>query len=224
MSGQSDSIRSGPWDLFADRSASDPRPGDEIAEILVVCTANICRSPLVMAMLEDESRRRIGPEAPVWVRSSGINGLEGEPAAERTRVEASDRGLDLSRHRAAITTREEVSSCDLVIVMSERHRSRVVRLHPPAVRYTFTLPELDRLCSALKPIEDPDLAPRERIRFVAQLAHGSRAYVERPGGPENVADPFGGPDEGYALMATIVERHVRSLAPQLFGWMPQDAR
>lgn len=214
----------GPWDLFADSPVPDPRPGDEIAQILVVCTANICRSPLVMALLEQTAVRRLGRQAPVWVRSSGVHALEGHPAAEESTRQAQARGLDLSRHRGALTTRDEIAEADLVLVMSERHRAHVAGLHPIAARWTFTLREFARLTTALKPIDEPGMAPRERVRFVARLANGSRAYVHRPDGPEDVADPYGGPVAGYATMADEVERLVDRIAPQLFGWLPTDPR
>lgn len=212
----------GPWDLFADPAVADPRPGDPIAEILVVCTANICRSPLAMVMLERRARERLGDDAPVWVHSSGVHAMDGHPAAEESRRQADLRGLDLRHHRGSVTTADEVASADLVLVMSERQRSLLAGMYPAGARWTFTLPEFARLCGALKPIEDPGMTPRERIRFVARLANGSRAYVSRPDDPEDVADPYGGPRQGYAAMATVVERLVDAIAPQLFGWLPAD--
>lgn len=212
----------GPWDLFADPAVPDPRPGDEVAEVLVVCTANICRSPLAMAMLERAAHQRLGADAPVWVKSSGVHAMEGHPATEESRRQADLRGLDLASHRGSVTTPDEVASADLVLVMSERHRALLAGMHPAGTRWTFTLPEFARLCGALKPVEDPTMPPRERIRFVVRLAHGSRAYVSRPDGPEDVADPYGGPRRGYEVMATEIARHVDAIAPQLFGWTSSD--
>jgi protein-tyrosine phosphatase len=212
----------GPWDLFADVATPDPRPGDAVAEILVVCTGNICRSPFAMALLEHAARDRLGADAPVWVRSSGVHAMQDHPASEESRRQARMRGLDLQAHRGALTTRDEIASADLVLVMSQQHRSMVVAMHAPAARWTFTLPEFARLCAALKPIDDDSLSPRERIRFVVRLAHGSRAYVPRPGASEEVADPYGGPRGGYETMAAEVEDHVSRIAPQLFGWRQFD--
>lgn len=224
MTGSESGAGAGPWDLFADPSVQDLRPGDPIAEILVVCTANICRSPLAMVMLERRARERLGDDAPVWVRSSGVHAMDGHPAAEESRRQADLRGLDLRHHRGSLTTADEVGSADLVLVMSERQRSLLAGMHPSCARWTFTLPEFARLAGALKPVDDPAMTPRERIRFVARLANGSRAYVSRPDGPEDVADPYGGPRHGYEVMAAEVERYVDAIAPQLFGWRPTDAR
>src|SRR5439155_17823810 len=67
-----------------------------IEHILVVCTANRCRSPLAAALLRDEiSRRGVAAR----VDSSGL--LEaGHPATEETLDAASALGLDLEDHRS----------------------------------------------------------------------------------------------------------------------------
>lgn len=196
--------------------ASDPRPDDHVAEIMVVCTANICRSPLAEALLQAEAIRRVGPDAPVWVRSTGVHALEGHTAASGTLSEAEVRGLDLSAHRGALTTREDVARADLVLTMTESHRAAVNARAPGSTAHVFTLREFARLANALKPL-DGDLGVRERIRFLARSAHGARAYVARPAGPEDVADPYGGPREGYGRMASEIEDLVAAVAPQLFG-------
>ncbi len=209
------------WDDATE--APDPRPGDPTAEVMVVCTANICRSPLAMVMLEREARRRVGSDAPVRVGSSGVHGLEGEPAAPFSVAEASERGLDLSTHAATVTDEARIWRSDLVITMSESHRAKIGRLVPGAARMTFTIRELARLLAAIKPVED-DLPVRERVRFVTRLAHGSRAYVARPAGREDVRDPYGGPREGYQRTGRQLDDLVAGIAPQLFGWLSDDPR
>lgn len=208
-------------DPFAPRDVPDPRPGDEVAQVVVVCTANIARSPLVMALVEDQARERLGADAPVWVTSSGVEGLVGEPAVGETRRQAEARGLDVSTHRAARTEADEVAEADLVLTMTERHREVVLRLHPSAVGWVFTLPELARLCDALRPIET-GLPPRAHLRAAVQVAHAARLRVPRPDEPEDVRDPFGRPAEAYEAMAALVEDQVASIAPQLFGFLPEE--
>lgn len=62
------------------------------------------------------------------------------------------------------------------------------------------------------------------MRFVTRLAHGARAYVARPAEPEDVADPYGGPRAGYVDTADELEALVAAIAPQLFGWRPDEPR
>lgn len=197
----------------------DPRPDDDVAEIMVVCTGNVARSPLFMAMLEGEVRRRLGPDAPVWVKSSGVHGLAGEPAVADSRTLAEERGLDLSRHRGAVTVEREVVRCDLVLTMTESQRSRVIRRAPRGAGSTFTVREFARLVSALEPLAD-DLSPRERVRHCVRLANGARPYVERPGDPEDVEDPYGAGADVYAAMARELDDLLAAIAPQLFGPLP----
>ncbi len=195
---------------------TDPRPGDEVAELLVVCTGNIARSPLAMVMLDDEARRRLGPDAPVWVRSSGVHGLSGEPAVEASRDEAASRGLDLGHHRAAVTDADDVRRCDLVLTMTESQRAKVTRLVPAAGRFTFTLREFARLLAA---VEEPteDLSPRDRVRAIVDRAHRARPVAVRSDDAEDVVDPYGGPRDGYRTVARELDALVTRIAPRLFG-------
>jgi protein-tyrosine phosphatase len=199
----------------------EQRPGEPEARLLVVCTANICRSPLAEAMLVREARRRRGPQAPVRVASSGVHGLRGQPAAPRSVAEADRRGLDLRRHLARVTDATDVAESDLVITMTALHRRRVVRLCPGAAPYTFTLAELARLVAEL-PQPDGDPSVRERVRWVARRGHEARAGR----GPEDVVDdvddPYGGPQEDYAVAAERIEALVMAVAHHLFGPLPDE--
>lgn len=202
---------------------ADPRPDDEIAQVLVVCTANIARSPLLMAMLEHEARRRVGPDAPVWVQSAGVHALVMESAAQGSAEEAVERGLDLSRHRAQQVDAGLVADADLVITLSESHRSKILHLVPRAQAHVFTVRELARLAAAMKPLPD-GLQPRRRVRLLARIAHGARPYVARPDEREDVRDPYGGPRIGFAMMAAELDELVAAIAPQLFGALPGEHR
>lgn len=196
---------------------SDPRPGDPIAQIVMVCRANIARSPLAMALLEAEALGRLGPRPDLWIRSAGVAALDGQPAASASRDQAVARGLDLSAHRAYQLTRDDVVEADLVITMSEQQRGHAVRLHPPAIHWTFTLPELARLSGVVDVAGDQAAMLRDRIRGVVRAASDARPRAGRPGESEDVADPFGGPAEGFEAMAGRVEADVQRISGVLFG-------
>lgn len=205
-------------DLFAPL-APDPRPGDEVAVVLVVCHANITRSPFAAALLEARVHQRLGVDAPVWIRSAGVHARDGLPADAGSRLQAGRRGLDLSRHRSALLTPQDVVEADLVVTMTEAQRTHAVHQHPAAARWTFTLPELARLCASLSDevvAGDPRTELRATVRRLADL----RPRVTRPDGPEDVADPHGGPDAGFAYMAEHVERAVDVVAARLFRPYP----
>ena len=185
--------------------------------------ANIARSPLLMALLEREVARRQGRNAPVWLQSAGVHALVGEGAAQGSREEAGERGLDLGRHRAQQVDGAMVADADLVIGLSEAHRRKLVQLSPRSHGHVFTAKELARLAAALKPLPD-GLDARRRVRLLARLAHGARPYVARPDGREDVRDPYGGPRIGFAMMASELDDLVATIAPQLFGWLPEEER
>jgi len=97
-----------------------------IRRILLVCTGNICRSPLAEALLRRDLKARGFPE--IDVGSAGTGAWDGAPASEGAYLVGLERGLDLSAHRARLLTRELVESADLVLTMARHHRARVEEL------------------------------------------------------------------------------------------------
>jgi low molecular weight protein-tyrosine phosphatase len=111
-----------------------------VPDILIVCTANQCRSPLAEAVLQRRLRRQ-GTDA--LVHSAGLY-ESGRPATEDARAIAAGDGLDLSRHRSTEVSAELVGSADLVIAMARRHARELMALVPDAWGRTFPLKELVR--------------------------------------------------------------------------------
>ena len=97
-----------------------------IHRILLVCTGNICRSPLAEALLKRDLAARGCAE--IEVGSAGTGAWDGAPASEGAYLVGLERGLDLSGHRARLLTRELVESADLVFTMARHHRARVEEL------------------------------------------------------------------------------------------------
>ena len=98
----------------------------KIKQVLLVCTGNICRSPLAAALLE----RALGEKGldGVDVGSAGTGAWDGAPASEGAYLVGLERGLDLSGHRARLLTRELVEQADLILTMARHHRARVDEL------------------------------------------------------------------------------------------------
>lgn len=193
--------------------------GDEDAAIIeVVCLGNICRSPYAQALLRAAAADRLGP-GKVSIRSSGLRGLDGAPASEGTVLEAARRGLDLSDHVGARLAEDRIREADLVVTMSQNQRDQVVATVPGTGSKVFTVRELVRLLAHARP-DKATGTPRERIAAVAAAAHAARPFAERAAELEDVADPYGGPPEGYARMAAQLDRLMLSLADDLFGPLP----
>lgn len=183
-------------DVSADCS-SDDAPG----EVLVVCTGNICRSPLVERLLQADLDARFGPGA-LRVRSAGTHALVDQPMDERAAAVLRSLGGDPDGFRARRLTESMVREADLVITATREHRAQVSRLHPRAMRRSFTLRELALLVDSLDDGELPGADdPRERVRELVALAVQRRGLV-RPSDPEalDVTDPYRRPDAAYAAM------------------------
>ena len=95
-------------------------------KILLVCTGNICRSPLAAALLQRALTDR-GIEG-MDVSSAGTGAWDGAPVSEGAYLVGLERGLDLSAHRARLLTRELIEAADLVLTMARHHRARVDEL------------------------------------------------------------------------------------------------
>lgn len=93
--------------------------------VLLVCTGNICRSPLAEALLRRALAERGEGAADIEVTSAGTGAWDGAPASEGAYLVGLERGLDLSGHRARLLTRELVEQADLILTMARHHRARV---------------------------------------------------------------------------------------------------
>jgi len=94
-------------------------------KLLMVCSGNICRSPLAEVMSV-----AIGSELgiPVVARSAGTLGLKRRPADPKSVKVAREIGLDLSGHRSQAITPELLDWADFVLVMELSHGAHL-RMH-----------------------------------------------------------------------------------------------
>jgi protein-tyrosine-phosphatase len=95
-------------------------------KILLVCTGNICRSPLAAALLHRAIAER-GTED-IEVSSAGTGAWDGAPVSEGAYLVGLEQGLDLSAHRARLLTRDLVEQSDIILTMARHHRARVDEL------------------------------------------------------------------------------------------------
>jgi len=95
----------------------------------MVCTGNVCRSPMAEVLLAHRLREH-GVAA--VVESAGTAALVGRPAEKRAQDLMRERGIDLSGHRARQLTRELLSTFELVLVMETAQQRAVEALWPSA--------------------------------------------------------------------------------------------
>ena len=147
-----------------------------MTSILVVCTGNICRSPIAEGLLRDALSARFGDGAPT-VSSAGTAGLEGRRAmAEVGDGRRASWGVDIAAHRARALTRSMPSEADLVIVHGRPSTATTLGgIATDAAIATFTLKELVRLLESLPPAR----RARARRRCADRVAGGDRAGERR---------------------------------------------
>lgn len=120
--------------------------------VLFVCTANICRSPMAVALL----RARLKKERADWqnwrVDSAGTWAPDGEPAARNSRQAMAQRGLDISDHRARTVTAKMLQDYDLVLTMEPGQKEALSVEFPALAGRIFLLSEMDGMVAA---VEDP---------------------------------------------------------------------
>jgi len=93
------------------------------AKVLMVCTANICRSPVAAALWQ----ARV-PTHPA--DSAGVEALPGLPPDPLCVDLMAERGIDLTGHRARRFHARLAHVYDLIFVMEARHRERICTLVP----------------------------------------------------------------------------------------------
>ncbi len=125
--------------------------------ILLVCTGNVCRSPMAMGLL----RQRLAEDGladRVAVSSAGIWGLDGEPASGPGVEVLAERGVDISDHRAHTIDAQDIAQADLVLVMEEAHRRSLFYSYPNMLSKVFLLSEM---AGEYGDVRDPYRRPKE---------------------------------------------------------------
>lgn len=91
--------------------------------ILVVCTGNICRSPMAAGLL-----RHYLPESlrtNIDVGSAGTHALHGNQAEPNAKAAMARIGIDIKAHRARQITRESARGADLILTMEAAHSQHI---------------------------------------------------------------------------------------------------
>jgi protein-tyrosine phosphatase len=199
----------------------------ESFEVLVVCTANVCRSPLAAAIISMTfaAAARDGAVADhlVSVRSAGTEADPGDPmcwqSAEILQASAQE-------HRATLLEPDLLAGADLVITADRSQRGACARLWPECRPRLFTFTQAAALATSVSETLTsgtiPDGAPplpvgqRDRLGWLMSemdAARGSLAGM--PEGYEDIEDGHGTTDHQGAL--TAVEAAASALARALLN-------
>jgi protein-tyrosine phosphatase len=177
----------------------------QAATLVLVCTANVCRSPLAERVLAARLAGRGWLDA-VPVTSAGVHAAEGQPmcAVSATLLEPAEPTPD--GHVARQATTEIVENAGLVLVMEREQRGEIARLAPGSQSKVFTLREVGPLAELAALRIEQGAARPEGLADLARLLHSVRG-VRTPAPPEPKRRPWWRKAEGPADPLTIVDGH-----------------
>jgi protein-tyrosine phosphatase len=184
---------------------------DSTYRILMVCTGNVCRSPVMERLFVARLRARLPAvdAARFVVGSAGTWALVGEPMTN----EAAETLIGLGGDPAGFAARELTAGLldvDLILTATREHRGRVVAEVPRASGRSVTAREFARLLGPVRPADiaaaAPGRDPVERMRAIAAAAFANRGRVP-PAEPvdDDIADPYRRNRAAYARTAQEID-------------------
>ncbi|MGH2712251.1 MAG: low molecular weight phosphatase family protein [Actinomycetota bacterium] len=183
-------------------------------KILIVCTGNICRSPIAHGLLVDRGMG-LGED---WleVRSAGTWGRRGSRATPEAISAAAGLGVDIESHRSAPFKRDLAGWADLIVTMTAEQAEEVAEEAPDVRTKTFTLKELVSILRSLPPVGAQKAARDALIARVAQATSARSEGHELPA-DSDVSDPLGLSETVYRAVANEIEGLVEALLKGLAG-------
>lgn len=139
-------------------------------KILVVCMGNICRSPVVEKLLQNEL-----PDS-FTVRSAGIKAVKGH-GIHRSHIPLIEaKGISNLEHSATQIDAEQIMWADLILVMEHSHIDSVCHISPASRGKVHLLSKWD----GNDDIPDPFKCSEEFINMVfEQMQKSTQSWLQK---------------------------------------------
>src|SRR5215208_5020548 len=112
--------------------------GNHTRQILFVCTANVCRSPMAEAIFNALAEER----GLAWrAESAGVAALVGEDITPNARAALDEVGIYANEHRARQVGEAMLEEADLVLAMGPRHVATLRRRFGDLSERVYALPQ-----------------------------------------------------------------------------------
>ena len=121
--------------------------------ITVICTANVCRSPMGAALLRHAIQAEQEPINTIKVISAGVSAFDGNAASPNSIKAAKNVGLDISDHKSQALTQKIVNESFAIFCMTESHRTLIQHQFEKITQHMYLFCEL---MDPDKAIEIPD--------------------------------------------------------------------
>lgn len=146
--------------------------------IVIVCTGNICRSPLAERLLQI----RLSSNPCFEVSSAGLHAVVGAPMDPDAAHQLKVHGGDPDNLHGEQITDMHVKAADLILTMTRKQRDELIREFPLAMHRTFTMTEFAVLSELIAKVSSSFV---ETISMSAQM----RAQI-RLSDRDDVSDPI----------------------------------
>lgn len=182
---------------------------DDRFEILFVCHANLCRSPLAEGLAGRAFDDAFGAAgAQVVVGSAGTHAFAGSPMHQGSAQVLAEHGIDAAGFTSRTLSPALLASADLVLTAERHQRAACVTMAPATNRRAFTLRQFIRFVEAV-PVSDQLTTgtPPERLRALVAQVNAVRHLVQpAPGDADDLPDPVRQPIEAFRVCADEVRK------------------
>lgn len=100
--------------------------------ILVVCTGNICRSPMGEGLIRHALAAEAEPLKSIKVISAGVSARDDIEVSENSVIALKKVGIDVANHLSQPVTQQLLDEALLVLCMTESHRAMIQLKAEPA--------------------------------------------------------------------------------------------
>ncbi len=111
------------------------------ATILIVCTANICRSPMAEGLLRHALAGQPEPLRSLDIVSAGVAARGGERVSENSVLALKKVGIDIVHHVSRPLTQQMLDEAVAVLCMTESHRAMIRHQASPVPKNLFLFRE-----------------------------------------------------------------------------------
>lgn len=106
----------------------DMKVMDQPKQVIFVCTGNICRSP----MAEGFFHAMVPPEKGWTASSAGLAATPGSPPSSHSVTAMNELGIDITRQRSQLLTKELIDTAERIVVMTYGHLDAILAYFPAA--------------------------------------------------------------------------------------------
>lgn len=119
--------------------------------ILIICTANICRSPMAAGLLQHFLAGQATPLDSLRVISAGIAARRGDPISGHAVTAMAKVGINLKDHASQPLTQSLLDESLIVLCMTESHRAMIQLQFDPVPEHLYLFRQF------LPPPVDPEV-------------------------------------------------------------------